>query len=94
MQDVEIWKNKTRIDNPLLVEEDGPVYQLRRWYEQYYVDIDDVTEEMTQRFEYEIDTSKALENWNIEVKENLARQAEEAKAEEEAKSRADTEASV
>ncbi len=37
-QDVEIWRNKTRIDNPLLVEEDGPVYQLRRWYEQFYVD--------------------------------------------------------
>ncbi|MFT3899072.1 MAG: Rieske 2Fe-2S domain-containing protein [Gordonia sp. (in: high G+C Gram-positive bacteria)] len=82
LQDVEIWKHKTRIDNPLLVEEDGPVYQLRRWYEQFYVDADDVTEEMTQRFEYEIDTAKALENWNIEVQENLKRQAEEAKAEE------------
>ncbi|WP_396453258.1 Rieske 2Fe-2S domain-containing protein, partial [Actinomadura sp.] len=31
-QDIEIWRNKTRIDNPLLCEEDGPVYQLRRWY--------------------------------------------------------------
>ncbi|MGH3648076.1 MAG: Rieske 2Fe-2S domain-containing protein, partial [Micromonosporaceae bacterium] len=37
LQDVEIWRNKTRIDNPLLCEEDGPVYQLRRWYEQFYV---------------------------------------------------------
>ncbi|GAA1481216.1 Rieske 2Fe-2S domain-containing protein [Gordonia sinesedis] len=73
LQDVEIWKGKTRIDNPLLVEEDGPVYQLRRWYEQFYVDVADVTDEMTQRFEYEIDTSKALENWNIEVAENLRR---------------------
>lgn len=43
LQDVEIWKNKTRIDNPLLCEEDGPVYQLRRWYEQFYVDVEDVT---------------------------------------------------
>lgn len=77
MQDVEIWKGKTRIDNPLLVEEDGPVYQLRRWYEQFYVDVDDVTDEMTGRYEYEIDTEKALENWNIEIQENLARQAEE-----------------
>lgn len=58
LQDVEIWKHKTRIDNPLLVEEDGPVYQLRRWYEQFYVDKADVTDEMTQRFEYEIDTTK------------------------------------
>ena len=48
LQDVEIWRNKTRIDNPLLCEEDGPVYQLRRWYEQFYVDVEDVTEEMTQ----------------------------------------------
>ena len=51
LQDVEIWKHKSRIDNPLLVEEDGPVYQLRRWYEQFYVDVADVTEEMTQRYD-------------------------------------------
>ncbi|MCK0439554.1 aromatic ring-hydroxylating dioxygenase subunit alpha [Gordonia alkaliphila] len=82
LQDVEIWKHKTRIDNPLLVEEDGPVYQLRRWYEQFYVDVDDITDEMTDRFEYEIDTAKALENWNIEVQENLRIQAEEKAAEE------------
>ncbi|HNP56793.1 MAG TPA: Rieske 2Fe-2S domain-containing protein [Gordonia sp. (in: high G+C Gram-positive bacteria)] len=89
LQDVEIWKHKTRIDNPLLVEEDGPVYQLRRWYEQFYVDADDVTEEMVQRFEYEIDTTKAVENWNIEVQENLKRQQEEAAAEEAAKTAAE-----
>ncbi len=77
LQDVEIWKNKTRIDNPLLVEEDGPVYQLRRWYEQFYVDKADVTDEMTGRFEYEIDTSKALESWNAEIQENLRRQEAE-----------------
>lgn len=77
LQDVEIWKHKTRIDNPLLVEEDGPVYQLRRWYEQFYVDKADVTAEMTERFEYEIDTVKAVENWNIEVQENLQRRAAE-----------------
>ena len=81
MQDVEIWKNKTRIDNPLLVEEDGPVYQLRRWYDQFYVDKADVTDEMTGRFEYEIDTSKALESWNEEIQENLRRQEAEKAAE-------------
>ena len=43
LQDVEIWKHKTRIDNPLLVEEDGAVYQMRRWYQQFYVDLADVT---------------------------------------------------
>ncbi|TVT55224.1 3-ketosteroid-9-alpha-hydroxylase subunit A [Amycolatopsis rhizosphaerae] len=74
LQDVEIWKNKTRIDNPLLCEEDGPVYQLRRWYEQFYVDAADVTEDMTRRFEFEVDTTKANEAWAKEVAENLARQ--------------------
>ncbi|MFD0899704.1 Rieske 2Fe-2S domain-containing protein [Actinomadura sediminis] len=72
-QDVEIWKNKTRIDNPLLCEEDGPVYQLRRWYEQFYVDVADVKPEMTDRFEYEIDTTRPVESWKKEVEENLAR---------------------
>ncbi|NKZ03002.1 Rieske 2Fe-2S domain-containing protein [Actinomadura latina] len=72
-QDVEIWKNKTRIDNPLLCEEDGPVYQLRRWYEQFYVDAADVKPEMTDRFEFEIDTTRPVESWKKEVEENLAR---------------------
>lgn len=79
LQDVEIWRNKTRIDNPLLCEEDGPVYQLRRWYEQFYVDVEDVSEDMTRRFEFEVDTTKANEVWEQEVAENLARRnAEEA----------------
>ncbi|MFB7276717.1 Rieske 2Fe-2S domain-containing protein [Streptomyces hydrogenans] len=74
-QDVEIWRNKTRIDNPLLTEEDGPVYQLRRWYEQFYVDVADVKDEMVQRFEFEIDTQRANTAWRAEVDENLARRA-------------------
>lgn len=79
LQDVEIWRNKTRVDNPLLCEEDGPVYQLRRWYEQFYVDTADITEEMTQRFEFEVDTTRANEVWEQEVAENLARQEAEAR---------------
>ena len=71
-QDVEIWKSKSRIDNPLLSEEDGPVYQLRRWYEQFYVDAEDVAPEMVNRFEFEIDTERALQNWQAEVDANLA----------------------
>jgi len=74
LQDVEIWRNKTRVDNPLLCEEDGPVYQLRRWYEQFYVDVVDISEEMTRRFEFEVDTTRANEVWEQEVAENLARQ--------------------
>jgi 3-ketosteroid 9alpha-monooxygenase subunit A len=74
LQDVEIWKNKARIDNPLLTEEDGPVYQLRQWYEQFYVDVDDVTADMTNRFEFELDTQRSIEYWKHEVAENLQRQ--------------------
>ena len=71
LQDVEIWKHKTRIDNPLLVEEDGAVYQMRRWYQQFYVDVADVTADMTDRFEIEVDTTAANEKWHVEVEENL-----------------------
>lgn len=74
-QDVEIWKNKARIDNPLLVEEDGPVYQLRRWYEQFYVDVADVTPDMVDRFEFEIDTTRPREAWMKVVEANIAAQA-------------------
>lgn len=74
-EDVKIWKNKTRIDNPLLCEEDGPVYQLRRWYEQFYVDVADITPEMTQRFEFEIDTTKAVDFWQKELVEKAAAKA-------------------
>ncbi|MER6633226.1 Rieske 2Fe-2S domain-containing protein [Streptomyces sp. NPDC000987] len=73
-QDVQIWKNKARIDNPLLCEEDGPVYQLRRWYEQFYVDVGDVRAEMTDRFEFEIDTTRPNEAWRAEIERNLEKQ--------------------
>ncbi|MHA7665105.1 Rieske 2Fe-2S domain-containing protein [Mycolicibacterium sp. HS_4_1] len=74
-QDVEIWRSKTRIDNPLLVEEDGPVYQLRRWYEQFYVDAADVTPDMVDRFEFELDTARPREAWMKEVEANVAARA-------------------
>ena len=65
-----------------LEEEDGPVYQLRRWYEQFYVDKADIEPEMVERFEFEVDTTKANENWRAEVAENLARkEAEDREAE-------------
>ena len=75
LQDVAIWQTKAPVQNPLLCEEDGPVYQLRRWYEQFYVDACDVRAEMTDRFEFEVDTTKANEFWHEEVAQNLARQA-------------------
>jgi 3-ketosteroid 9alpha-monooxygenase subunit A len=76
LQDVEIWRNKTRIDNPLLCEEDGPVYQLRRWYDQFYTDVDDIEDDMTRRFEFEVDTTRANEVWEAEVAENLRKRDE------------------
>src|SRR5689334_2776631 len=83
LQDVEIWQHKTRIDNPLLVEEDGAVYQMRRWYQQFYVDVADVTPDMTDRFEIEIDTTAANEKWHVEVEENLKAKASEKDSEKE-----------
>lgn len=71
LQDVRIWQRKSAIANPLLCEEDGPVYQLRRWYEQFYVDRDKVDPEMQERFEFEVDTTAANQYWEKEVAENL-----------------------
>lgn len=84
LQDVAIWQNKAPVQNPLLCEEDGPVYQLRRWYEQFYVDKAEIESEMIERFEFEVDTTKANEHWRAEVAENLARRAAEEQAAEDA----------
>ena len=75
LEDVHIWKTKTRIDNPLLCDTDGPIYQLRRWYAQFFVDHAEVTPSMTDRFEYVTDTSHALPIWEEQAKENLAKLA-------------------
>lgn len=50
-QDVVIWKHKVRIDKPVLAENDGPVYQLREWYQQFFTDEDDVPASMAERRE-------------------------------------------
>jgi 3-ketosteroid 9alpha-monooxygenase subunit A len=71
-QDVEIWQHKSRVDNPLLCAEDGPVYQLRRWYEQFYRNAADIEPGMTDRYEFEIDTARAVAGWEEEVARNLA----------------------
>jgi cholesterol 7-desaturase len=36
--DVEIWENKIHRERPLLVQEDGPILRLRRWFSQFYPD--------------------------------------------------------
>jgi 3-ketosteroid 9alpha-monooxygenase subunit A len=65
-QDVHVWKHKTRIDNPILSAHDGPIYQLRRWYQQFYVDVKDIEPDMVQRFELDVDMSKPLAFWEAE----------------------------
>ena len=73
-QDVEIWLHKAKVDNPLLCAEDGPVYQLRRWYDQFYCDVTDVQPDMVARYEFEVDTARSVAAWEAEVAENLERQ--------------------
>ena len=39
-------------------------------------DVEDITEDMTKRFEFEIDTTRAVASWQKEVAENIAKQTE------------------
>ena len=39
------------------------------------MDVADVTEDMTGRFEFEVDTTRANKAWEQEVADNLARRA-------------------
>jgi 3-ketosteroid 9alpha-monooxygenase subunit A len=71
-QDVAIWTHKTRVDNPLLCADDGPVYQLRRWYQQFYTDVADIKPYMVERYEFEVDTTRAVAEWETEVAANLS----------------------
>ncbi|MCE4069369.1 MULTISPECIES: Rieske 2Fe-2S domain-containing protein [Pseudomonas] len=48
-EDVAIWHSKTRVDNPLLCDGDGPVYQLRKWYEQFYTDVAELPAGLAER---------------------------------------------
>lgn len=72
LQDVQIWESKTRIDNPLLCDTDGPIYQLRRWYEQFFVDMADVQPDMVDRLEIVTDTRHAMPVWAEQARRNIA----------------------
>ncbi len=54
MDDVHIWHNKTKIDNPVLCDGDGPVNVLRKWYQQFYTDIAEVGDTWAENKEYEV----------------------------------------
>ena len=53
-QDVDIWHNKFRVDNPLLCDGDGPLHKLREWYDQFYMDRISVPEKLKIRKEYTV----------------------------------------
>lgn len=72
VQDINIFETKARLDKPVLCDDDGPVYQLRRWYEQFYVDVADVTAEMTDRFERDVDLSYSGEVWGHQERASVA----------------------
>lgn len=52
-QDQAIWDTKKRVDNPLLCEGDGPIYQLRQWYRQFYTNVLDVPADVRERRVFE-----------------------------------------
>lgn len=74
-QDVHIWQTKTRIDNPMLSDADGPVYRLRQWYDQFYTDVAEIKPQAVVRFEREVDTRYANEVWAKELAEGGPDQA-------------------
>ncbi|MNT27616.1 3-ketosteroid-9-alpha-monooxygenase oxygenase subunit [compost metagenome] len=53
-EDVAIWDSKIRIDNPLLCEGDGPLYQMRDWYQQFYTDLEQVRPSSVARRIFEL----------------------------------------
>ena len=56
------------------------MYQLRRWYEQFYTDAADVSPDMVARYEFEVDTTRAVAGWEAEVERNLAARVAPAEA--------------
>ena len=57
-EDVAIWDSKIRIDNPLLCEGDGPIYQMRDWYQQFYTDVEQVRPASVARRVFELNPGK------------------------------------
>lgn len=56
-QDVAIWHSKTRVDNPVLCDGDGPINKLRQWYNQFYVDVHEVPASFNEKKVYSVDSS-------------------------------------
>lgn len=65
-QDLRIWDQKTRVDNPILCDGDGPVYQLRQWYDQFYVDRKDVPESIKEKRIYVTRSRPDTRQWILD----------------------------
>jgi len=55
-EDVHYWHTKRRVDNPLLCDGDGPIHKLRQWYQQFYVDVDEVSNQWDEPKIYNVDS--------------------------------------
>lgn len=51
-QDVDVWNNKIRVDNPLMCDGDGPINMVRKWYSQFYMDVADIPSQLIARKEH------------------------------------------
>lgn len=69
-EDVAIWDSKTRVDNPLLCEGDGPIYRLRKWYQQFYTDVADLPDlhNTQESYEYQKEEARWLRLKDIPAK--------------------------
>lgn len=54
-EDVAYWHTKKRVDNPLLCDGDGPIHRLRQWYNQFYVNIADVSSVWEEAKTYQVE---------------------------------------
>lgn len=60
-EDVAIWHNKIRVDTPVLCGGDGPVYQLRQWYQQFYTDVAALPADVAERKTFEVGATAPVE---------------------------------
>ncbi|MNP51265.1 3-ketosteroid-9-alpha-monooxygenase oxygenase subunit [compost metagenome] len=66
-QDLRIWDNKKRVDNPILCGGDGPVYQLREWYDQFYLDREQVPHKSVEKRVFVSREREDTAQWLLDV---------------------------
>ncbi len=66
-EDVDIWHTKVRVDNPLLCDGDGPVNRLRKWYDQFYVDVADVPAMWNEEKNYETEAYNPIPQQKLDL---------------------------